>query len=424
MAITAVREQKTLSVVIGWSFFIWLAGWLDVRENRITTASPFIPKLYMKFTLLLLPVLGAFTLITSALTEAQTPGRLVLPLDGEWEATQGALNEEPPVEYGHRLVVPGLVDMAEPAFEAPFAWGRDAMAEDIPEDRRAIWYRTSFTLPEGEGEGYAIVRLKIRKARYGTMVWCNGEKIGYNPFNMTPGYFELTPALKGAGKTNELVVRTGTHYRFLPEGIPYDSDWEKTSYLSGIYDSVELIGTPAAYIENVQAVPDIDEGVVRLVVEISGEVESAGERITAKIMADANGQVAGQAEGTRENGKADLQVDLNPCERWSPENPALYRAEVMMENGDVWTMRFGMREFHFDPETKMAVLNGQPRYLVGANAAIFRFMEDPERGDYLWQRDWAKLFYKRCAEMHWDLMRWHISFPPDYWYDLADELGC
>jgi hypothetical protein len=82
-----------------------------------------------------------------------------------------------------------------------------------------------------------------------------------------------------------------------------------------------------------------------------------------------------------------------------------------------------MREFRFDAETGLALLNGRKRRMVGTNAAVFRFFEDPMRGDLPWRRDWVAKLYDEFSSMHWSFVRFHISFPPAFWFDLADEKG-
>ena len=62
--------------------------------------------------------------------------RRIMSLDGVWEIAQGDMNSVPD-HYDHQIPVPGLVDMATPAFEEVGRASRQ---------RRAFWYRRSFVL--------------------------------------------------------------------------------------------------------------------------------------------------------------------------------------------------------------------------------------------------------------------------------------
>jgi hypothetical protein len=49
-------------------------------------------------------------------THGVAANRRVIDLNGTWEVAEGTMDAIPK-QYGHKVPVPGLVDMAEPAFE-------------------------------------------------------------------------------------------------------------------------------------------------------------------------------------------------------------------------------------------------------------------------------------------------------------------
>ncbi len=69
------------------------------------------------------------------------------------------------------------------------------------------------------------------------------------------------------------------------------------------------------------------------------------------------------------------------------------------------------------------MLNGRPYYLRGTNVCIFRFFEDAARGDLPWREEWVRRLHRAFRGMNWNAARYCIGFPPDRWYDVADELG-
>ena len=91
--------------------------------------------------------------------------------------------------------------------------------------------------------------------------------------------------------------------------------------------------------------------------------------------------------------------------------------------GDSFHTRFGMREFKFDPATGRAMLNGKPYFMRGSNITLYRFFEDGECGRLPWDEKWVRLLHQRVKDMHWNCLRYCIGFPPEAWYDIADEEG-
>jgi hypothetical protein len=107
---------------------------------------------------------------------------------------------------------------------------------------------------------------------------------------------------------------------------------------------------------------------------------------------------------------------------WSPEEPFLYELELNIGT-DVVKVRFGMRSFRFDAESGRAVLNGKPYFMRGTNVCAYRFFEDAERGDKPWRKEWVRRLHRKFKSMHWNSIRYCIGFPPEIWYEIADEEG-
>ena len=343
-----------------------------------------------------------------------TMNRRVIDLDGTWDVSQGSM-EAVPEWFGHTVPVPGLLDMAEPAFEEV---GKQS------ERREAFWYRTFFPV---HGAVPPTAVLKIGKAKYGTKVWLNGKVVGEHLPCFTPALLDVTEHLKGFGHQNELIVRVGADRESRPTDVPSGWDFEKYKYIPGIYDSVELILAGEPYIRNVQTVPDIEGQTVRVVAElvssqggscnIAYEVSEAG---SGKVVATAErSDVPLSAEGLT---RLDIVIPLESCRLWSPEDPFLYRLKLETEGDEVAT-RFGMRSFRFDRETGRAVLNGEPYIMRGTNVCIYRFFEDDARGDKPWREDWVRKLHRKFKGMHWNSIRYCIGFPPESWYEIADEEG-
>lgn len=341
--------------------------------------------------------------------------RRIIKLDGIWEIVEGDMNSVPD-EFTHKVPVPGLVDMATPSFEEV---GKKS------QKRQAFWYRRRFAV---EGEIPAVAVLKINKARYGTKVLLNSEVVGEHLPCFTPAILDIKKYLKGKGEQNELIVRVGADRECLPEGMPTGWDFEKYLYIPGIYDSVELVLTGSPHISSVQTVPQIDKKTVRVVVELDNRDRRDEIRVNCTLREVRTGKTlgvggfSGPKTSKDEKAIADFDVPILDCRLWSPEDPFLYELELNT-GGDTAKVRFGMRSFHFDKESGRAILNGKPYFMRGTNVCIFRFFEDSMRGDRPWRKQWVRQLHQKFKTMHWNSIRYCIGFPPEIWYEIADDEG-
>jgi hypothetical protein len=351
------------------------------------------------------------------LPDAGAQPRRTISLDGVWEIAEGTLAQVP-ASFDQRVPVPGLVDMAKPGFVLV------GSTNHLP-GREAFWYRRAFQVP---GPVPEVARLKIHKAAYGSRVYLNGTLLGDHLPCFTPGYFDVREVLRGHGAANELIVRVGAYRDSVPPHIPAGWDFEKTRYIPGLYDSVELILSGSPSILRVQCVPDITNETVRVQAVIRHRGPQVMKRIRFTVREATTGRVAGSKESELlafldgDERVVEVRVPVRRCRLWSPEYPFLYQLETDTGN-DVLTVRFGMREFRFDPKTGRAILNGRPRFLRGSNVTLYRFFEDAERQDRPWREDWVRRLHRRFKEMHWHALRYCIGFPPELWYRIADEEG-
>ncbi len=356
--------------------------------------------------------------------------RQSLRLDGPWQIAEGSL-ETTPAKFDHTVPVPGLVDQATPAFEQPGATVPEAQRRKVElhtadPRREAFWYRRTFQVP---GPLVPVALLKINKAAYGTKVYLNGHAVGEHSPNFTPGWFDVRPYLKGQGATNELIVRVGASLAQVPPNRTEGWDFEKSRYVPGIYDSVELIQSGTPHVVNVQTVPDVRHHAVRAVVELDcGTNRPASVQVAAVVREAKSGRIAGRqtasapAAGHGSPTRIDLTVALADAHPWTPEDPFLYELEIDT-GADVQKTRFGLRTFTTDPETGRTLLNGKPYFLRGSNVCILRFCEDSQRGALPWDRRWVRALHRKFKAMHWNSLRYCIGFPPELWYEIADEEG-
>ncbi|MCX6873614.1 MAG: hypothetical protein NTW21_07375 [Verrucomicrobia bacterium] len=343
---------------------------------------------------------------SKALAALPAPGtgelRKTLSLDGEWDIASGG-GDAPPAQFGSKIPVPGLVDLAKPGLG----------------ENGVFWYRRKFTVAAPLS---AVAVIKVFKAMYTTRVFLNGKPLGEHLANYTPGYFDAKPAIKEG--ENELVIRIADHGS-VPRSQQWGHDDEKTRYTPGIYDSVQLILCGPQHILRVQAVPAVESKVVTVHAWMPEAKDGKDSRVHFTVREVATGKVAAEgdciipAAGAPErSGFASLRI--SDCHLWSPETPFLYEVEARSQS-DVLKARFGMRSLTF--EDGRAILNGKPCFMRGTNVTLFRFFEDPQRAALPWTETWVRQLFKAYREMYWNALRFSICFPPEKWYEIADEMG-
>ena len=358
--------------------------------------------------------------------------RTTISLNGIWQITDGK-KDVVPTKFDRTVPVPGLVTLAQPEFikVAPRLPDRFAIDRNLDmfyhqQDslRETYWYHRTFNITQNIPE---IALLKVGKAMFGTRVYLNGTYIGEHLPCFTPGYFDLKKSLKKG--ENELIVAVGSSRNSMPQDMPDGFDYEKERYISGIFDNIDLILSGTPYIRNVQVAPDIRKKSARIQTIVYNKDKATNSKVSFVIKESKTGIVAGELVtdnillNINSEKTIDIEIPINDCQLWSPENPFLYTLEVST-SADTYKTRFGIRELRFNSLSHKAVLNGKPYFLRGTNITLYRFFEDPSCGTLPWNYDWVRTMHKKFKkDMYYNSYRNCIGFPPEEWYNIADEEG-
>ena len=344
-----------------------------------------------------------------------------ISLDGIWDCTVGNYSDSvAPETFDNTIPVPGMWDLAE-----------NDLGSD---DGKSLWYHRTVNLTEDIPAVKRVI-IKINKAYYGRTVYVNGKSVGTYYYNFTASEMDITDYLKKG--ENDICIKLGTYKSGTsdPKNPAHmGRDQEKTSYLPGLVDSVSLIIRGGLYVDSVQVAPDIKNGNVRVV---------------GTVYSPLNHELEGKAIiriyelGVYDNGKPASDKLINTVEvsigrgideivdipgfdkqknAWSPDNPFLYRIEIETDY-DVFERRFGMRTVSFDNKSGKLLLNGEEYFLRGTNICINRFYEDELRSDHPWDEQWVRTLFSEFKDVNWDGARFCIGFPPEFWYDICDEIG-
>ena len=225
------------------------------------------------------------------------------------------------------------------------------------------WYRKRFDKPQVPQGGTA--ELRFDGVYMNCDVWINGTHLGNHPYGYTPFAFDITPHLKDG--PNVVVVKVDNTGR--------NSRWYSGS---GIFRKVWLSVSGDLHIPRYGVcvtTPQVAKDSAQVNVEVAVEnANPAPRKATVRVrLLDATGALAGETQSAvaiSASAKADASLTLklaNP-RLWSPAEPNLYSAEVLLEAdnkpADATSLNIGIRKVEIDPAQGLRI-NGQPLKLQG-----------------------------------------------------------
>ena len=226
------------------------------------------------------------------------------------------------------------------------------------------WYRKTFDKPQVPPGGKA--ELRFEGVYMNCDVWLNGAHLGNHPYGYTEFAFDATPHLKD-GK-NTVAVRVNNTGR--------NSRWYSGS---GIFRKVWLgVDRPCAHSRRTACTsrtPEVGKDAALVNVEVTVESSAASAtRATARVrLLDASGATAGEAQApvtvpAGGSATATCAVHLANPRLWSPDDPHLYRAEVLIEAdrkvADATSLHIGVRKIEIDAAQGLRI-NGESIKLRG-----------------------------------------------------------
>ncbi|MDN5213285.1 glycoside hydrolase family 2 TIM barrel-domain containing protein [Fulvivirgaceae bacterium BMA12] len=210
-----------------------------------------------------------------------------------------------------------------------------------------IWYKKSFDYRE-EINGRVYVHFEA--VNYECKVYLNGQHLGDHVGGYTPFSFEVTELLQKTD--NFLIVKVKNSRR--REGVPtINTDWWN---YGGITRSVKLLELPNLFIQDYAIRLSKNEANV-----IEGWVQLNGDNLSADVEVSIPELKKKINIRTNENGFATFKVK-SAIERWSPENPKLYKIKLVTDR-DVLEDEVGFKRI--EVRGTDILLNGKPIFLKG-----------------------------------------------------------
>lgn len=222
-----------------------------------------------------------------------------------------------------------------------------------------FWYGLDVDLPES-WPGAGRVLLHVGAFDYSGTLWINGEEASRHRGGYTPWTSDITDCLKddkaaivirGMDEQNTWQPRGKQYWKEKSEGIFY-------TRVSGIWQTVWLELVPEVRIQSFHILPKLDPDRFIISVELCGQVERARMECSLKID---DAKIADQSVTFKGN-KCEMIVEVPDARRWSPDDPALYDMELILqpENSQVdKVMTYGgLREV--STSGRNLLLNGKP----------------------------------------------------------------
>lgn len=304
----------------------------------------------------------------------------------------------------------------------PMPW--QAQFPDLREATGVGWYRKSFHVP-ADWLGRAAV-LHFGAVDYYAQVWVNDHYVGDHEGGYLPFEFEIGAHLR-VGQRNEIIVRVvdpGPDDERYPDFPMAEIPHGKQSWygpIGGIWQSVWLERRYPIYLYPIRITPDPGQAQVTVDVRLSAPAES---QMTVEVgIRDPDGRMVAQGRRELSAGDASASLVLRTPDFawWSPESPALYRAEArLIHRGEVVDRTddtFGFRTV--EAKDGRILLNGQPIYLRGALDQDYYpgTIATPPSEGFLEDQ------FRKAKELGLNCLRIHIKVGDPRYYRAADRVG-
>ncbi len=336
-----------------------------------------------------------------------------LNLNGLWEYAVRPGQAGLPESFDGQVLVPFAVESA-----------LSGVMQRVGEGNR-LWYRRHFEATDTSEGNRAL--LHFGAVDWHAIVWVNGVWVGEHKGGYTPFTLDVTDALADEGEQEVVVsVWDPTNAGFQPRGKQVNEPrgiWYTP--VTGIWQTVWMELVPASAIAGLTLVPDIDAGVLRVSVSVSGAdgMDTAGSGLVLRAEAIDGGQVVASASGATGD---ELELEIANAKLWSPDSPFLYDLRIELERDaetvDEVGSYFGMRKISLGVDengVNRLMLNNEPLFQYGTLDQGWW----PD-GLYTAPTDAAlRSDVEVLKQLGFNMTRKHVKVEPARWYYHCDQLG-
>jgi len=299
---------------------------------------------------------------------------------------------------------------------------------NVPAGSRAAYWKR-FMVP-ADWKGLHVI-LKCDALFSDAIVVINGHSAGSHMGGFTPAEFDVTKFLS-PGKMNDLVI--GIISESLADTLASASQYA-AHQLGGITRKIEVFAVPEIHISRLDVSTDLDNQFVNSELNIDLDLYTADKLNGTKSKIEINlSRVSKDGIKTSQPTKSfDLDGDLNGNilqkrlsmsvlnpDKWDPEHPNLYLAEVrLVVNGvtlETLHKNIGFREIRV--AGNLVFVNGKPVKLLGVN----RHEVHPVRGRSLTMKEW-KADVTLFKEANVNYIRTSHYPPAEEFISMCDSVG-
>lgn len=263
----------------------------------------------------------------------------------------------------------------------------------------SMWYKQEFDYNLEKGKKLFVY---FEGANYKAKVFLNGKLIGEHKGGFTPFHFDITKDI--LKENNKLIVCVNNERK--STNIPaMDFDWWN---YGGITRNVYLLEVNNNYIQDYKIQLDQDDKN-----KIIGNISTSVGLKDVKIRIPELNKV--EILRTK-NGKAGFEFIAENIEYWSPDNPKLYRIELI-NNHDTLVDHIGFRTIKTDGNK--ILLNGEEIYLKG----ISIHEEAPYKTGRITNKNEIETLFSWAKELGCNYVRLAHYPHNEFTVKLADKMG-
>ena len=299
---------------------------------------------------------------------------------------------------------------------------RNPQPPALPADIPVGLYRTTFTVPYDWAERQVFLHIGAIKS--GSIVYVNGQKVGYSEDSKNPAEFDITPYIK-VQDVNTLAIET---YKWSTGSYLECQDFWR---LSGIERSVYIICQPKVrvrdFLIDTRLDPTYTNGTLDLGVIIKSHYLNPKDiRVYYDLIApDGKTTVSYEKKMTKMKMRLEdtvfFSIPVPKVEKWSAESPQLYTLLIRTQGEDGRFMEYITRKVGFrsvEIRGNQVLVNGQPILIKGVNL----HEHHPYRAHVVDEATLRKDF-ELMKKMNINAIRCsHYPQQPRF-YELCDEYG-
>ncbi len=299
------------------------------------------------------------------------------------------------------------------SLQVPGTWEAQGYARSV--DGPAI-YQLRVNVP-ATWDG-STIQLQFDAVSYHVEAEINDIEVGSHTGLWTPFAFDINQAVH-PGVTNVIrltVYKPGKHFPmreslagFLPDVcLPF----------GGIWRDVRLVAFPKAAISDVNLKSDPQSGAVTVKANLH---HATGLTVLVRIFSpDGNVDVPWQSSAAESELSAELSVDN--IQIWSPQNPALYKIEITLEDETGSSIAQISRSFGFrtlSHQNDQLLLNDKSIFLRGAlNWGWYPEILCPAPDEAIIRDE-----FRRVRSFGYNMVKLCLYVPSQLYLDIADEEG-